>query len=504
MDKLTQGSLLARNTIWNLSGQIAPLVVAIFAIPLLIKGLGTDRFGVLTLAWVVIGYFSLFDLGLGRALTQSIAKNLGAKKENEIPFLAWTGIILVLIIGLVGTLILALLSPWLVYDALKIPKQLQPEILNAFYLLSLAIPVVTGSTGFRGILEAYQRFDLTNLVRIPLGIFTFLGPVLVILFTDKLFPVVAILVIGRLIACIVHLILCLKVIPVMRSGFVMQSGLVKQLIHFGSWMTVSNIISPAMVYFDRFLIGALISITAVAYYATPFEVITKFLLIPAALSGVLFPAFSANIYKDPERTVLLFGRGIKYIFICLFPVALIIVTLASQGLTLWLGAEFAERSFHVLRWLTVGVFINGLAHIPFALIQGIGRPDLTAKLHIAELLLYLPLVWFLIGAYGIVGAAIAWTARMGIDAIVLFIIARHITPGKWLLNKHKMMTFAAVPIALIIGSLQAEFVAKVAFLMLILSIFIVASWFLILAPDERLIIEERMKIGRLLNGLKKR
>ena len=68
MDKLTHGSLLARNTIWNLIGYGVPLVVALFAIPLLIKGLGTDRFGVLTLAWVFIGYLSLFDLGLGRAL----------------------------------------------------------------------------------------------------------------------------------------------------------------------------------------------------------------------------------------------------------------------------------------------------------------------------------------------------------------------------------------------------------------------------------------------------
>jgi len=62
-DELARGSRLSRNTVLNLVGQCAPLLVAIFAIPLLIRGLGTDRFGVLTLAWVVIGYFSLFDLG---------------------------------------------------------------------------------------------------------------------------------------------------------------------------------------------------------------------------------------------------------------------------------------------------------------------------------------------------------------------------------------------------------------------------------------------------------
>ena len=76
---LTSGRTLARNTIWNMVGQGAPLLVALFAIPLLIKGMGTDRFGVLTLAWAVVGYFSLFDLGLGRALTKLVAEKLGAE-----------------------------------------------------------------------------------------------------------------------------------------------------------------------------------------------------------------------------------------------------------------------------------------------------------------------------------------------------------------------------------------------------------------------------------------
>src|SRR5438270_423670 len=75
---LTSGSLLARNTIWNLIGSGAPMIVAVFCIPILIRGLGKDRFGVLALAWALIGYVSLFDFGLGRALTQIVAKKLGA------------------------------------------------------------------------------------------------------------------------------------------------------------------------------------------------------------------------------------------------------------------------------------------------------------------------------------------------------------------------------------------------------------------------------------------
>lgn len=71
---LTSGRLLARNTLWNLAAQILPMAVALFAIPILIRGIGVPRFGVLSLAWIVIGYFSLFDFGMGRALTKLVAE----------------------------------------------------------------------------------------------------------------------------------------------------------------------------------------------------------------------------------------------------------------------------------------------------------------------------------------------------------------------------------------------------------------------------------------------
>ena len=65
---------LARNAVWNLLSLVAPMLVALGAIPALIRTLGADRFGILTLAWMLIGYCSLFDLGLGRALTKLVSE----------------------------------------------------------------------------------------------------------------------------------------------------------------------------------------------------------------------------------------------------------------------------------------------------------------------------------------------------------------------------------------------------------------------------------------------
>jgi len=415
---------LARNVIWNLVGNGAPMIVAVFSIPILIQGLGRDRFGVLALAWALIGYASLFDLGVGRALTQLVAKKLGAGEDREVPALVWTSLILMLLLGAAGALAAVLLAPWLVHRALNVPVGLQVETLRSFYLLGLSIPVVIGTAGLRGLLEAHQRFGMINALRIPMGVYSFASPLLVLPFSRSLFPVVVVLVCGRVIGWAAHLVLCLRVVPELRQGIVWHGAVAGPLLRFGGWMTVSNIVSPLMVTLDRFLIGALATMTAVAYYATPYELVTKLLIIPGALVGVMFPAFSTVFEQDPARAGRLYRRCVKTVFLVLFPVVLLTILLAHAGLRLWLGAAFAEHSFRVLQWLAAGVFINGLAHIPFAMVQGAGRPDLTAKLHLIELPLYLLALWWLIAMYGVEGAAMAWTARVAVDGAVLFGMAR--------------------------------------------------------------------------------
>ena len=492
--KLTSGRVLARNTLWNLIGQGVPLLVALFAIPLLIKGLGTDRFGVLTLAWMVIGYFSLFDLGIGRALTKLVAERLGAGQEQEIPDLIWTALFLMAVLGCLGMAVAILLSPWLVHDVLKIPEIIQSETLDAFYLLAFSIPIVISTAGLRGILEAHQRFDLVNAVRIPLGIFTFLGPLAAISFSNSLFSVVAVLVAGRLLAWGVHLLLCVNVLPALRYNIGVRRAMVRPLLSFGSWMTVSNIVGPLMVYLDRFLVGAIVSMAAVAYYTTPYEVVTKLWLIPSALVGVLFPAFSAALVQDRNRAARLFGRGIKYIFLALFPLTLIIVTLAHEGLDIWLGTEFAQNSTYVLQWLAVGVFINSLARIPFGLIQGAGRPDITAMTHLIELPFYLLALWWLLGAYGIAGAAIVWVVRVAVDTVVFFSIARWLLPDTLPLIRRGAVIITISVSVLIVAGCTAGLFQKGLFLIVVLLAFIPLAWFLLLAPEERRLIEQFLRL----------
>jgi O-antigen/teichoic acid export membrane protein len=90
----------------------------------------------------------------------------------------------------------------------------------------------------------------------------------------------------------------------------------------------------------------------------------------------------------------------------------------------WLDAQFSSEAAPVGEILVVGLWANCLAYVPFALIQGRGRPDLTAKFHLVELLPYLTLLWMAVEWNGAVGAAIAWSLRAWVDAALLFWASR--------------------------------------------------------------------------------
>lgn len=484
---------VSRNAIYNLVGETVPILAALLAIPVLIRSLGTDRFGLLTIVWMVIGYFGLFDFGLGRALTKIVAEKLGAGRPDEVPALVWTALAIMLALGVIGMAIVAAVSPVLVHRVIKMPAALQPETLRAFELLAVSIPVVICSSGLRGCLEGMHRFDLVNAVRTPMGIFSFVGPLLVLPFSTSLVAVVLVLLAGRVVTCLVYLSLLFRTFPAVRRAIGVNRSAIRPLFRFGSWMTVSNLASPLMTTFDRFIVGMLLSTQAVAYYATPYDVTAKLLVIPGALAGALFPTFSAEFASDPTRVRRIFGRSIAHIFLVLFPVTLAIVALAHEGLQLWLGPEFARASTPVLQLLAAGILVNSLAFVPLALIQAVGRPDLAAKLHMVELPLYLVAIYGLIEWRGIDGAAIASVARITVDAIGLFVMAwwllRFRIPVKLLggLAAGALLLFAGLSITAVSP------VVRVVVLLLALGGFAIVAWLRLLAPEERMLLVSRVR-----------
>jgi O-antigen/teichoic acid export membrane protein len=417
------GGLLARNTALNIAGQVIPLLVAVATIPYVVRGLGPERFGILSVAWLVLGYFALLDFGLGRATTKFIAACLARAEFEKLPGLFWGSLGLQILMGCCGGLLLAILSRVLVERAFHVAPALQYEARWIFRMLAFSLPFVLATNGLRAALEAAQRFDLVNSLRIPASISVYVLPALGLALGASLAQIVLLMVLARLIVCGAHLVCCFVVLPGVGLHPRWSRTALTLLLRYGGWVTVSNLANPVLLYIDRFFIGSLLSLTLLGFYTVPFEAVTKLWIVPASLASTLFPAFSAlTATNDRSRITLLYARSFKYLLLLLGPVVLMLVLFARDILTLWMGAAFAHQTTAVFQILACGVFVNCFAHIPFGLLQSHGRPDLAAKVLLCELPLYLPLAWFLVRHGGISGAAAGWTLRVTVEAAVFVIV----------------------------------------------------------------------------------
>jgi len=481
---------LAKNSLINLAGFGLPLLVGLIAIPLIVRGFGIERFGVLTLAWAIIGYFSLFDMGLGRAITQSMAARLGSASARDVARLAWTGLLLMLIFSLIGAVIVAVLTPWFVSSVLNMPEALREETIDAFILLAVAIPAVVLSAGLAGILTALQRFDLINALRIPMGTMIFLVPLAILPYSKSMAYVCAGLLGIRILFLVLHAAACFYAYPPLRAHRGIERSEIRGLLSFGGWMTVSNVIGPLMVYMDRFVIGAVLTLSAVAYYVTPYEMVTRLWAIPAALVAVLFPAFAAAKSAGSDHAASLYSMGGRAILGILAPIVLVLVVFAEEGLRLWLGEDFAQNSAAVLQWLAIGVFINSYAQVPFAFIQGVGRADITAKLHLLQLPVYVAMMFWLLNMHGIIGVAIAWLLRAAMDAALLTLLAHWLTKDIAAASR-QIFPMLAAPLALFaIAMMLDEMTAKLFFTGMAFLVLIVVGYNLALMHEEKTAIRQ--------------
>lgn len=422
---------LKRNTIWNLAGTGLPFLLGAVTIPYLLKNIGVEAFGVLTLVWALIGYFSLFDFGLGRALTQQVSAASGGGQHAHLPTLVKTGLWFTAVAGILGGILLAALSKPLALQWLNISVALQPSTVQALFIASIGIPLTTLTTGFRGILEGLEDFKGVNLLRIFLGTANFALPALSVMFIGpSLVWMVSSLIAARVVVLFAHAWLVHQKMPAGWASAKFNRQNMRGLLSFGIWMTISNIISPLMVTADRFIISSVLGASVVAYYTVPFELLIRVLVVPGALTAALFPRLAAIMSRDVEEAHRLYNNCLKIIAAFLVPTCLVIALGSKWGMTLWLGEDFAEHSWRIVAVMALGLMFNGIAHVPFAAIQAKGNARTTAKLHMVELIFYIPLLFFSLKYAGLIGAAVAWTVRVLFDLLVLLTLGKRVLSEK--------------------------------------------------------------------------
>jgi O-antigen/teichoic acid export membrane protein len=413
-------SRIGHNAVLNFVGLAAPLALAFFVMPVAARYLGAARFGLLGLAWAITEYLTLFDLGLGRALVKFVAEAIH-RQDPDLGDIVSLSVAAQFAAGVVGGIAFFLFAPILVHHVFKVAPVHSAEALGVFRIVGISLPFVLLISAQRAVLEGAQRFDLSAALKMVGSVASVLIPAIGAVLGVSL-PVILLYVLAsRVVVVVLFAAAIRRAVPTIRWLGARKWSVLRRVASFGGWVFVSNTVSPLLVYFDRFALGTIAGLSAVGFYTAPYEGLTRFLVLPASLFGSLLPVLTsieadgdsdrfARVSSSSQRvslTMMALPLSVAFIF-------------APELLSIWLGADYAAHSATALRALTLGVMANALAMPLLVLLYAKHRPDLPAKFHLFELAVHIPLTILLIRAYGISGAAAAWTIRVTIDMCLLF------------------------------------------------------------------------------------
>ena len=156
-----------------LLSNLIPLVASVIILPILISRYGVKDVGIIVLCWSIVGYLTLFDLGIGRSLTQYISRYSENSKELNITQLANTAIALSTLIGSMGGL-----AFWIAthYFAKIIGDEINGiDTEQIFLYISIMVPITIATNVIRGIFEALQKFILVSVLRTIHGLSLFIA-----------------------------------------------------------------------------------------------------------------------------------------------------------------------------------------------------------------------------------------------------------------------------------------------------------------------------------------
>jgi O-antigen/teichoic acid export membrane protein len=406
----------------NIVGTLLPALAALVAVPFLLQHLGIDGFGVFSLQVAALFFFGLADFGISRAIVLLSFEPPDAGRDGwRRPYalgLRYTAMLAagVLALGAVAT---AVLWHWQ-------PTGIAPRDLawsSGLTFVSAAFMLLTQPP--RAALEAQQRFLLANLIRGPAAAAIFLAPLAAFTIEATLTSAAVAILITRVLAAFAWFAACGRArpggtavpgpTPELRSAFLRKAG----------WLGLTNLVSLLVGYADRFVLAPFTSAAAVGQYVIAQEVATKLWIASGAVVSAGMPRLAAQgAQLDHEGLrgttrhlgAAMWGLGVA-------PAALLVL-FAEPLLKLWLRASFDPASVLPLQVMAIGIGVNNLTQINFALLQVHGGEQRGAWLQVFHFLFLCLALAVLVPAFGIRGAALAFTLRLLLDALLVRLLLR--------------------------------------------------------------------------------
>lgn len=413
-----------RGSFWVLLGQVLPLVATFIASPFVIRSLGSESYGVLILVSVISGYFAFGDFGMVMASTRYGAEAYATGdpvQEGKVIRTAGK-------IGILSSMVIALplfvFSGRIVGDLLHVPAHLHHQASVALKLTSVAYVMSMAGNIFNTPQLSRMRLDLNVMINSGFKILMTLTTPVVLYFGGSIIQAAIVAFVAALLIMLGNILVSGKLLPELFQWSV-DKKMVRPLMRFGWNMVVYSIGLAIINNSEKFLLTRLVSVKSLAYYSVASTFANMTTMFSMAMVQTLIPAFSQLLAPEKKAQLdALFTRSVRISLMGIIPSIMFLMIIAKPFFTIWAGHEFGEGSIYPYYILLIGIFFSIVVYVPNCILLASGRSDVFAKFYLFEVIPYVAVTYLLVHYFGIIGAALAYSLRETVNALIFIRFAR--------------------------------------------------------------------------------
>ncbi len=449
--------MVRRNILANYIGRTWVVVSVYIFVPLYLKFLGIEAYGLIGFYSTLLGVLALADMGLTATLSREMARleaREGAAGEMGDLLRTYESIYLGISLGLAAAIWFAapsIAGRWLQAGALPLG-----EIASAIKLMGIAIALQLPANLYSGGLFGLQRQVMANSLMIGWGIFRGVGSVLVLWLVS---PTIIAFSLWQIVSNAAYLFAVRfgirHVLPAARSKPGFKRTILRNTWRYASGLAGLTLFSTILKQSDKLAVSKLLPLEIFGYYTLAGSLAMAPVLLAGPIALAVFPRLIGLASAgDGGSLRRIYHRSCSLVSIAAFPATLTLALYAGRFIYAWTGSAAAgDKVGTVASLLLIGQAMQAVTVVPYHLALAHGDTRLNLRIGLASVVFIAPLLIFSIPKLGVIGGAISWLV-MNVCTLppYMYFLHRRFLPGEfrgWILHDVGRPLLASLPVVIL-------------------------------------------------------
>ena len=402
------------NILASYASQIYLIIISIAILPVYIKYMGAEAYGLVGFFAMLQGLFSLLDFGLTPTISRQTAQyNAGAETALNFRRLFRALSSIFVVIAMVGGGVLFLLNGYIAKNWLKLENLNIQDVLFCLQIMAICVSLRWMTGLYRGVISGFEQIVWLSVINSIIATLRFPGVLLYMYYFG--FTVRSFFIFQFFIAILEFLLLVTKsslLLPKIESYELIGWSLkpVKPLLSFALTIAFTSSVWVLFTQLDKFVLSGVLSLSDYGYFTLAVLVAGGILQLSVPISAPIMPRMARLEGKNQhEQMRQVYLNATQFIAVIVVTAGIVLAGVAKPVLYAWTGdTTLATQAAPVLRLYALGNALLALAAFPYYLQYAKGRLFYHFIGNIVSVIILVPAIIWAAKNYGAIGAGWVW------------------------------------------------------------------------------------------------